>query len=609
MSEKKIFAIDIDDGAFKDFAEAFNKFKQQVSEQPGAWAEVASWAKQTRSEFEKMNKAALATDARQKKEAQAKISSASDAAAFSWGAVTRNSKLFFENIKGSTFSLLKWSGLTAAFSGLLSAGGLFGIERMAGRVSQRRTSAAGLGVSYGERQSFLTNFGRLGNAEGLLGGFNRALVGTENRAPLAALLGGNVSQTHNASDAFATALPKIKSILDKADPRTLTDMLRARQWDKLGIDANTAQIIQGMKPEEIQDMIKNYRKNSSPMGMDAQTARNWQDFNTQLDLAGKEMETHFAIGLSNLTPGLTRLTDALTNLFDVLLRENGPAARWLKKINKGVENFADNISSKKFEDDVNSFLTVVSNFIKVVAKSSNFSGSNPNASLFGGEPEDAGNRRRNRQINYWLHGHKDAPSVRDAARRGHGRMPSQSNDPGNAVRAPTGITAPGLRDLENDTTNIPGGRKRISAENDAFHQRLPYPSAHAAGLAFDQPLQDPSQHAAAAEHMRRQLEKAGLSPRDYRVIDEYAHPSPFSTGGHIHTQFNSREAAKRYHDFYEKNHPQLQGGGNKAVTVEQNDNGNTHVEERTQTRGAEPQSQSPPQQNNSIIGRAIRLFQ
>ncbi|WP_156369010.1 hypothetical protein [Methylobacterium sp. Leaf100] len=33
------------------------------------------------------------------------------------------------------------------------------------------------------------------------------------------------------------------------------------------------------------------------------------------------------------------------------------------------------------------------------------------------------------------------------------------------------------------------------------------------------------------------------------MIDEYLNPSARSTGGHIHTQFNNQEAAKRYSDY------------------------------------------------------------
>jgi hypothetical protein len=111
---------------------------------------------------------------------------------------------------------------------------------------------------------------------------------------------------------------------------------------------------------------------------------------------------------------------------------------------------------------------------------------------------------------------------------------------------PVGQTVPGLKELEAASKDIIGGRKRISAENDAFHHGLAYHSKHIEGLAFDQSLIDRSKHAEAAEYMRNILHKAGLTDKDFMVKDEYAHPSGAATGGHIHSQFNTRERAERF---------------------------------------------------------------
>ena len=122
---------------------------------------------------------------------------------------------------------------------------------------------------------------------------------------------------------------------------------------------------------------------------------------------------------------------------------------------------------------------------------------------------------------------------------------------------PVGQTRAGLDALIRDTENLPGGRARVTSTNDAFHHRLPYTSQHTRGLAFDQALKDPKRHAEAAEFIRKRFMAAGLSPKDFTILDEYAKPSPFSTGPHLHAQFNSPEAAQRYADFVAG---KLQGG-------------------------------------------------
>lgn len=580
MSDKPILTIEIDDSEFKSFVEMYDRFKAEVAKQPAAWKEISKWSQKIGGDFAAMNKALKPTKT---EEAPVDNWNAFD---LSWSSITNSSKLFFNNIKGATFSLTKWSGLTAAFSGLISAGGLFGIERMAGSVSSRRTNAAGLGVSYGERSSFLTNFGRLGNAEGLLTGFNRALVDTESRAPLYALGGANAK---NAGSAFAEALPSIKRILDATDPRTLQDTIAARQWDKLGIDINTAQIIKNMKPEEIQAMIANWKEDTGPMGLDTQTTRGWADFNAQMEAAGKEIETHFAREVSILTPGLTRASESITTIIEKLLKESGPIAKWLKEINKGITNFARDISDKKFDADVDSFLTSVGNFGRMLANINldrvnsfldffKLKGHGENGPSQRGDPKRGISGSMGSPEEYL----KNNPDV-DPNQFGRAKLRDAFNRGARGPRRPEGAVALGLKQIEEDTADLPGGRAKISAENDAFHQKLPYDSAHSRGLAFDQVLKDKSKHAEAAEFMRQKLEGAGLSPKDYRIIDEYAHPSPFSTGGHIHTQFNSPEAASKY---YVAGSPKYKNNDQHKTVIRQDDGGGTTIKRSTQEYGA-----------------------
>lgn len=115
-----------------------------------------------------------------------------------------------------------------------------------------------------------------------------------------------------------------------------------------------------------------------------------------------------------------------------------------------------------------------------------------------------------------------------------------------------GSTSMGIADLARAAqADLPGGVKHFGSFNDAYHHRVNPNSMHTKGLAFDTSLNDPRLHAAAAEAMREKMRRAGLSDRDFKVIDEYAHPSRNSTGGHVHTQFNSPQAAAQYHAFAE----------------------------------------------------------
>ncbi|MCJ2053990.1 hypothetical protein [Methylobacterium sp. J-070] len=99
--------------------------------------------------------------------------------------------------------------------------------------------------------------------------------------------------------------------------------------------------------------------------------------------------------------------------------------------------------------------------------------------------------------------------------------------------------------------NLPGGLDRVTALNDRFHHRVNPGSMHTKGLAGDVTLHDQRRSAEAAEAIRQRLREAGLTDRDFKVMDEYRNPSGHATGGHIHTQFSTHEAAERYQTYVE----------------------------------------------------------
>ena len=88
----------------------------------------------------------------------------------------------------------------------------------------------------------------------------------------------------------------------------------------------------------------------------------------------------------------------------------------------------------------------------------------------------------------------------------------------------------------------------FSAFNDNYHKGTN--SKHAKGLAFDATFQNGSKGATEAiRNLTSVLNRMGFQDgRDYRMIDEYKNPSARSTGGHLHFQWQSRQAADRLAD-------------------------------------------------------------
>jgi hypothetical protein len=256
------------------------------------------------------------------------------------------------NIKEATVSLLKW---TAAIASVMTIGAIGGAAYLAPIVGGNRTTAMGLGATYGGRSSFLVNFRRLTDPEGFLSRVSEIEHRADN-VPLRALGLTQMQSQGDTADVGANAILQLKRLVDNVkDPRFLADTLRARRADEL-ISLNQAQILRGMSPKEVQELVAAYRRDKGRMALGAGTQKAYQDFTTRMSAATKKIENTFVKNLGQLTPGMTKLAGATERVIDVLMQDKGPLSQWLGKLNEGVEWLARNIDTPEFQGEVESFV-------------------------------------------------------------------------------------------------------------------------------------------------------------------------------------------------------------------------------------------------------------
>lgn len=88
---------------------------------------------------------------------------------------------------------------------------------------------------------------------------------------------------------------------------------------------------------------------------------------------------------------------------------------------------------------------------------------------------------------------------------------------------------------------------RFTALNDAYHHKANPRSKHATGLALDFTIQGGiSTSDQAASMVQQIMSNSGMSPAEYKVINEYKVKTAAGTGGHIHFNFESDAAADKY---------------------------------------------------------------
>lgn len=384
MAVKSIIDIEINDGAFKRFAELFSKYQEQVKSTAGAWQKLGNDVEgvldKSVSGVEDMGAAtdhvadaagranvsfrqtfiAVSGQAAQLGKVGAAASTAgrfASSQAMAWHSMARDARSFAGHIGDATRSLLRWSALTGVISGILGGGGLFGIERLATSAANQRRSAAGLGVTPGEESAFNINYGRLGNSEGILQGVSSALLDITKRPALygAGLTEGDI-QGKNAAQVSAAMIDSLKRQVDQVPRDQLGNWAKGRQLGDLGIDANWLQLLKDRSPRELTEYRQQFQTDSRTLNLSNGQQEAWEKFKTQLTRAGASIENALITGLTPLAPALESLSAAFTKTVQAFLA-NPKIEEWITALGKALEGFAAEIAKPEFVTKINTFIT------------------------------------------------------------------------------------------------------------------------------------------------------------------------------------------------------------------------------------------------------------
>jgi hypothetical protein len=339
MANRPILPIEIDGSEFDRFKQKFDEYKKTVGEIPEQWSKTNKIIGENISEFENLNETVkrqydliheYTNDIEKSEQTAGSLST-------TWTATYRYGRLWSGEIKNATLQLGKWAGLTTVFSSLLSAGGLYGIQHMATSVSTRRTSALGLGTTIGAQSAFLTNFGRLGNAEGILRGTSQALNDPRSQVFRTLGVSGKVAGM-DAPHAFAAILPDIEKLLKRTPENQLSAVIEGYGLGELGIGLEQGRFIKRASHAELEKMREGFSAHESQMGIES--VRKWTEFETALDKASAIVGRAFKVNIVKLTEPLGRVADEFSTLLPILLRKGGLLNKLIDSFGKEIDTFA-----------------------------------------------------------------------------------------------------------------------------------------------------------------------------------------------------------------------------------------------------------------------------
>lgn len=355
MALKSIIDLELNDAAFRRFKDLFDKYDKALKSQPAAWALITQKISGTRSSFDKVVSQMVAQNVQAKlfSKAQEEADRRTRTMADRWSAAARSTGTVLKNVRETTGYLLRWGTITGAIGGLLGVGSLFGIDQLAGGVGATRRSALGLGLTFGEQRSFATNFSRLVDPESFLQSVSSARFDVTRRV---GLLGAGLSQQEASGDTATTAvalLQHLRQIAQNTNPAFFAQVIQARRLGEF-VSPQDLERLRETSPQEFNQLVNQYRTGASQFGLPPDVARQWQELSTQLTRAGQGIENTFIRGLAPLTPALSKLSESFEKVVHSFL-QSPDLSRWIEKADKALEQFASEVGTEKFQDQVKKF--------------------------------------------------------------------------------------------------------------------------------------------------------------------------------------------------------------------------------------------------------------
>ncbi|EKJ5422739.1 hypothetical protein PJP49_002341 [Salmonella enterica] len=386
MAAKSIVEIDVQDEKFQSFLEKFNEYQKALGELPEQWrgavhglGEAAKETERVRDGTEGITKAfadgvaALASvndgldrlngNLEKATKTQTEFNKKSGGARNFLNKASKDAKLLAGHIKDATTSLLSWGTVLGLFSGLAGAGGLWGLNHLAGNASAQRFTAMGLGTTAGGLNSTAVDFQKaLGNPVGTLGAIRDAQLDLSKRWQFRAM--GVDNPDRDPAELLPEMIKAARDIFVRngstqqgAEAYGLTNYFTLDDLNRF----------KKMSDEEIDAMAKQAQQDTRRLQLTDQQLRQWQDFNIQLDRSKVSIGNTFIRGLAPLAPELGKLSDAFSGAIETVLK-SPELGKWIDGLSDGIRRFGNYLASPEFQKDVEAFISGVERLGRVIGK-------------------------------------------------------------------------------------------------------------------------------------------------------------------------------------------------------------------------------------------------
>ena len=363
---KPIISVPIDDRAFNDFVERFERFEKKLDDLPESWKKVGAATLETNDAFaagmgaliERMTEASghaknLADHLKDATDAQGQFSASTREGESGLKKMAKEAKELGDNVFGIGKFLLKMGAIGVGSI----TGGLFGIDKLGESAVANQRSARMLGLTTGQYRAYDTDLGRdVGDStlQNVVGA-QHDLRGQYWLQKTTGLSGKQLGSMDAGSIAAAVAMAE--NIYIKNHPNWNMQTIQAAGFTQLG-ESQSDLLLHGNTPlSEQQRALRQYQGDSGSLNYKGGAVDALYDFNNRLRIAGQHIETDFSDRLAELNKNgtLSKFITSLEKDAEILISGVFSDAN-LKSMQAGLTTFATYLGSQDFKNSAATFI-------------------------------------------------------------------------------------------------------------------------------------------------------------------------------------------------------------------------------------------------------------
>ncbi|MCA8477407.1 transglycosylase SLT domain-containing protein [Burkholderia multivorans] len=370
MANKPIINIDVNAEQFKAFYELYEQFEAKVASMPKEWQQIDMSMRRNAATAK-----SLTSGIQSSTEAQRQFNIMAREGLHTMSKMAKEAS----NVGKAVFDIGKWLLKFGAIGGgIAGLGGILGaisLRDLAHSAVTDQRGARGVGLTPGQFKAFGMDFGRFMDPS-ILSHVADAQNSYQGRVWLGLATGlGAQAVASQGPDQLAIRLATRAHdwwTKTPASQRT-AENLAAAGFTQSGLTLEDVRRLGNTPMSELQSARAQYGRDQRSLNVSNGTTQAWYEFDRQITLAGRTLETSLTNRLVELSPSLRSFVTTLTKDADQLINDIFTPKN-LKAVEDGITRLTTYLGSPEFKQDMKDFAGLVGLVVDGIRKAARFLG-------------------------------------------------------------------------------------------------------------------------------------------------------------------------------------------------------------------------------------------